>query len=225
MAKFKEKEKAIQLRKAGKSYSEIKVIIGVSKGTLSAWLTDYPLSQEQIRALRDWNPRRIEHYRETRRRKREALLHKIYDEEKIKILPRLKRDLFLAGLFLYWGEGGKTKPAGLTLSNNNPAVIKAFICWLQDVWEIEKSQLKIKLHLYQDMNIENEILFWSEALGISYIQFNKPYIKESNSRSITYTRGFGHGTCNVILANAMVAKRVLMGLKVIEDYFNDGPVA
>lgn len=224
MAKFLEKEKAIQLRKTGRSYSEIKKAVGVSKSTLSVWLADYPLSRKQIRVLRDWNPRRIEHYRETRRKKRETLLREIYENEKIKILPYLRQDTFLAGLFLYWGEGGKTQPAGITLSNSNPAIINAYINWLQSSLGINRYKIKVRLHLYQDMKIEKEISFWSHTIRMPRIQFTKPYIKKSNHNSLTYKRSFGHGTCNIILADAIVAKKVLMGLKVLEDYFN-GPVA
>ena len=109
MAKFKIRERAVLLRKEGKSYSEIKSLLKVSKSTLSLWLRDYPLSQEKIRELRDWNQKRIENYRETRRRQRESILNDIYKHEKDVILPLSKRELFLTGLFLYWGEGGKTK--------------------------------------------------------------------------------------------------------------------
>ena len=220
MARFRDKEKALVLRKEGKSYSEIKKVLGVSKGTLSAWLRNYPLSEARIRELRDWNQQRIERYRETRRRQREDLLHRIYEGEKVQLIPLLKRDVLLAGLFLYWGEGGKTKPAELILSNSNPAVIKAFILWLEKSWGRKKKKLKVKLHLYRDMNIAKETAYWVKVLNIPRTHFTKPYIKKSNFSSLTYKRSFGHGTCNIALANAMVAKRVLMGIRVVEDHFN-----
>ena len=78
MALRREREQAIALRLAGKSYSEIKKRLGVGKGTLSYWLHDYPLSDEQLKLVRDWNPRRIENFRNTMRRKREERLERVY---------------------------------------------------------------------------------------------------------------------------------------------------
>ncbi|PJC65285.1 MAG: hypothetical protein CO020_01420, partial [Candidatus Colwellbacteria bacterium CG_4_9_14_0_2_um_filter_50_12] len=191
MARLKDRQKAIALRLEGKSYSEIKNIIGVTKGTLSYWLKDYPLSEERIRELRDLNPRRIERYRETRRRNKEKILNRTYRNEKRLIFPLSKRDLFIAGLFLYWGEGGKTKEAELILSNTNPAMIKFFVSWSEKCLGVDREKLKIKLHLYKDMDIKKEFDFWSRELKINKSQFVKPYIKNSNKSNITYKNGFG----------------------------------
>ena len=51
MARFKDHEKALALRKQEISYSQIKKILGVSKSTLSDWLHKFPLSEEKIREL------------------------------------------------------------------------------------------------------------------------------------------------------------------------------
>jgi len=212
---------ALELRRDGQSYSYIKRILGVSKSTLSYWLRDYPLSPERIRELRDWNERRIERFRETRRKKREALLRGIYEEEKKKIYPLLSKEwpIFLAGLFLYWAEGSKTQRAEIRLSNTNPAVIKAFLHWLNCSFEIDKKKIKVRLHLYRDMDIKKETSFWAKRLGISALQFRNPYIKDSRLSSLTYKNGFGHGTCNVDLCNVIIARKVHMGLKFLSDYF------
>jgi hypothetical protein len=219
MAKRKEHHKAILLRKLGKSYREIRNAVGVSKGTLSLWLKNYPLSEKRIRALRDWNDERIEHYRETRRRKREEALALIYKKERISIGELSKRDVVIGGLFLYWGEGGKTKTSELSMSNTDPAVIKAFIFWLTRSFGVEKDKITIRLRLYRDMNITRETEFWAKALDMDGRYFKKPYVKKSALTQMTYKSGFGHGTCDARLSNAIVAKRVLMGLKVLRECY------
>lgn len=219
MAKRKEHHAAIILRKRGKSYSEIKKVLGVSKGTLSAWLKGHPFSEKRIRALRDWNKVRIEHYRETRRRRREEALAIVYKNERISIGKLSKRDVFIGGLFLYWGEGGKTKNSELSMSNTDPAAIKAFIFWLARAFGIEKRKIAIRLRLYRDMDIAKETDFWAKTLGIDRKVFKKPYIKNSASVGMSYKSGFGHGTCDARLSNAIVAKRVLMGLRVLRALY------
>ena len=69
-----DKFQALELRKQGKSYSQIKQELALSKSTLSRWLKKYPLSKERILELRGRSPVRIEKYRNTMIRKRENKL-------------------------------------------------------------------------------------------------------------------------------------------------------
>ena len=127
MARTEDKQKALIMRKSGMSYSQIKEKLGVSKSTLSGWLYNMPLSAKRIRELRADSPSRIEKYRNTMRAKREARLDKVYQKVSKDIGSLSKRDLFLAGLFLYWGEGTKAQRNSVTLTNTNPSMLKFFI--------------------------------------------------------------------------------------------------
>lgn len=226
MAKPILKQRAIELRKAGHSYSHIRQSLGVSKGTLSAWLEGLPLSPERIRELRDWNEVRIEHYRETKRKKREAILREIYDEESLKIFPLSKREEFLCGLFLYWGEGTKRLDSSFSLSNTDYRMVRFFVHWIRSAFEVPLDKIIVRLHLYSDMDVAREQSFWSRTLKIPISQFRKPHIKSSTLAELSYKNGFGHGTCNIIVNDAMLCKRILMGMKSIADTFgNIGPVA
>ena len=71
MARFKDHQKALDLRKQGMSYTQIKKTLKVGKSTLSVWLRKYPLSKERIKELRNNNERRIEKFRETMKQKKQ----------------------------------------------------------------------------------------------------------------------------------------------------------
>ena len=220
MARFRDHEKALALRKQGMSYSQIRKLLKVSKSTLSLWLKDYPLSKQRIRELRDWSEQRIERCRETKRKKREKRLGLFYQQQRKLVSPLLNKSaLYIAGLFLYWGEGSKNQLSSLSLSNTDPAVIKFFIFWLAKNLSVHKERLKVQLHLYADMSIEQEVSFWSEILDIPRSQFANPYIKKTLSTKINHKGGFGHGTCNVTIGNARLAEKVHMALKVINDRY------
>jgi Homeodomain-like domain len=221
MAKRKEKERALTMRAAGHSYSQIKKALGISKSSLSLWLRDHPLPEERIRELRDVTETRIERTRETKRKKKDAMLAEIYRQEKEVILPLSKKELFIGGLFLYWGEGAKTDRAEISLSNTNPAAIKAFMYWLTHALEIKPEAMLIKLHLYSDMDVIKETAFWTKKLNLPKSQFIKPYIKETKFSAITYKNGYGHGTCNLFVRGANFQNKVFMGLKVLSDYFEN----
>jgi len=217
MARLKDREKALALRKQEMSYSQIKKILGVSKSTLSLWLRNFPLSPERIRELRADNEGRIEKFRETMCQKKEKRLKQFYKEQKELIFPLTKREKFLAGIFLYWGEGSKSQLTRLSVSNTDPSIIKFFIHWLTKSLSVSKEKIKIQLHLYTDMNIKKEINFWSKILNIPLNHFSKPYIKKTSSARINHKGGFGHGTCNATIGNARLSEKILMSIKAIID--------
>lgn len=219
MARFKDREKAIRLRKQEMSYSQIKKKLKVSKGTLSLWLRDYPLSKQRIRELRDCNEQRIEKCRETKRKKKEVRLKNFYSEQKRIIFPLKKREIYLAGLFLYWGDGTKSHIATLSISNTDPSVIKFFIYWLNKSLLIPKNRIRIQLQLYNDMNIQKEINYWSNTLNIPKKQFSHPYIKKTSMVRINHKGGFGHGTCNARIGDARLSEKTVMAIKSISDKF------
>ena len=220
MARLKDREKALILRKQEMSYSQIKKILKVSKSTLSIWLRNYPLSKQRIRELRDQNEQRIERFRQTMREKKEKRLKETYKIQKKLILPLNKRELFLAGLFLYWGEGSKYKLDRISISNTDPSIINFFIRWVNEGLGISKKKMRILLHLYSNMDIDKEMKWWSKILEIPLRQFTHPYIKKTSSERINHKGGFGHGTCNVEIYNVPMAEKILMGLKAISDKYN-----
>lgn len=221
MAKVKERQEALELRlKEKMSYSQIKKTLGVSKSTLSYWLRDYPLSKERINELRGRSERRIEKFRKTMRAKRERRLNGFYREEKRKWLPLSKRELFIAGLFLYWGEGGKTVRHTISLNNTDPQVMKFTLHWLIEALEIPREKIRVYLHLYSDMDVGKEMGFWSKELKIPLSRFVKPYIKKSKKADIDH-KGFGHGTCGLLVCDTRLKERILMNIKAIADYYGE----
>ena len=216
----KKRELALTLRKEQHmSYSQIKEILKVSKSSLNLWLKDYPLSRERINELRGNSEKRIERYRETRRKTKEARLQKYYLEQKKRIFPLSKRDIFIAGLFLYWGEGSKAKATDVSVSNTNPSVINFFIQWMETIFEIPRSEIKLRMHFYEDMDAKKETIFWAKILNVSEEQFAKPYIKKTSSFRINEKGSFGHGTCNAGIYNARLHEQVIMALKTVADIY------
>lgn len=210
------KIEAINLRFGGASYSQIKERLGVSKSTLSGWLNKYPLPLERIRELRDKSEIRIEKFRNTMRRKRDNRQNTIYLKEKESLLPLSTKELYLSGLFLYWGEGLKATRSTISLSNTNPQMILFYFLWLRKALGVLKVDIRIRLHLYSDMDRDKETNFWSKLLKVPISSFLKPYIKETTLTGLTY-KGFGHGTCNVMVNNTSLTEKVLLGIKAISE--------
>ncbi len=213
MAKYKDRDLAISLRKQGMSYSQIKEHLNVSKSSLSLWLKKYPLSQERIKELRDHSEKRIENFRNTMRLKKDARLNLAYESAKKDIGRINKRELFIAGLMLYWAEGTKWD---LAFTNTNVAMLKVFIKWLY-LMKVDAKKIKVQLQLYKDMDIVEKENYWSRELKIPISQFRKVYIKKTYSNRINYKGAFGNGTCTVLYHDQKLVNYIAMALKY--EYF------
>lgn len=221
MSKIALREEVIKLRLNGFTYGQIKRALGVSKSTLSDWLKHLPLSPEQFEKLKinrtlSKDVSR-EKFRITYQNKRLTRLKQVLDDQAKSLLPLTEKELFLAGLFLYWGEGDK-KHGRVSISNTDPRVVKFSLYWMTNMLKIKKEKIAVLLHLYKDMNVEESIKFWSDILGIDKSQFKKPYIKKSNRSGLTY-KSFGHGTCRLHVGNVEASEKLAMSLKAISDYY------
>lgn len=218
MTKFIEKRKVIELRKQGKSYSEIKKIINVSKSSLSLWLKDVVLTKDQIKGIQEKKLRAVERYKKSMRLKREERLKKYYDDQFKKWTPLSKREELIAGLFLYWGEGNKVSSNSISISNTDPSVIRFSYYWIKNCLNISEEKISIRLHLYKDMNIDKETNYWLNQIGVKRNQFKSPYIKNS-LRSDIDQKGFGHGTCGIWAFKTEIKENITMAIKAISDSY------
>lgn len=216
MARKQEKNLAIKLRSEGMSYSQIKDKLGISKSTLSGWLSEMPLSKTRLDELQR-NEMVIEKIRAAKLKTRTTRLNEVKQDVLKLLTPISKREFLIAGFFLYWAEGGKTTTYTATLSNTDPRMIRAFIKWLQ-LLEVSIDKMYIRLHLYIDMDETKEIDYWSKELKISKKHFRKSYIKKSKLSELTYISR-GHGTCNVIMPGRDIAEYIVQGQAAIADLF------
>lgn len=125
------RDKAIQLRKQGFSYSEILKEIPVAKSTLSLWLRSVGLSKRQKQRL---TQKKLVAAHRGGQRKREQLVLRI---QEIKKLARFetkelsKEMLWVMGVMLYWAEGSKDKyykpGQPVSFSNSDPLMVKVFL--------------------------------------------------------------------------------------------------
>lgn len=175
------KNKAIQLRKKGLSYKEIKQEINVAKSTLSLWLSAVPLKQEHRKRLYE----KVSKYlaqgsfsQKERRAKEVETIIKEAGEEVAHPLPR--KTLRMMGAMLYWAEGRKMK-GGMELTNSDPLLILFFVKWLWEIFNISPHGLRMRLNIYPQQDEKKLKKFWSELTGIPLSNFRKSFIKPRNN--------------------------------------------
>jgi len=124
-----------------------------------------------------------------------------------------KRDLFVAGVALYWAEGNK-KQRRLVFSNSDPLMIKIWIKWLVDCLGISKNEITCQIginqiHQYRLGNVEG---YWSEVTGIPIANFRKASLKKVIASKV-YEKPEEHfGTLNVRVRKSTNLNYLMLGL-------------
>ncbi|KKS95885.1 MAG: hypothetical protein UV73_C0013G0030 [Candidatus Gottesmanbacteria bacterium GW2011_GWA2_43_14] len=93
-------------------------------------------------------------------------------------LTEVERELKIAGLMLYWGEGTKYRDQIVDLANSDPVMIKIFLQMLRTVYGILEEKLRVLIYCYSDQDVNKLKEYWMKITNISEKQFIKPYIRQ-----------------------------------------------
>lgn len=212
------KNKAIALRKKGRTYSEILTVIPVAKSTLSEWLKEVGLAKPQVQritALRIAGQKRAA----TRKREiRQKIQAEIYAESSAEIDHISIRELWLIGIALYWAEGSKQKEyapsEGVTFSNSDPMMIRLFIQWLVRCIGIAENRISFEIYIHENAKnaLTDVVRFWSKQTGFSKSCFNKIYFKKNKINSRRKNTGdLYYGLLRVTISTSTAFNRRITG--------------
>ncbi len=189
MAKVEEHQQARMLRQQGWSIKAIAEHLGVSQGSVSLWVRDIMLTQEQRKNLENKASQiRCEKARQTRLVREETRREK--EREKARELYRQFKNepLFMAGLTGYWAEGSKT--AGyLRVANTDPRFLKLMMRWLIKYGAVKEDDFTLSIYMHSDLGVTEEECrqFWKEQLGLPVTYL---YWKENKGHNYRRRRSY-----------------------------------
>ncbi len=192
MHKVSTRKLAVQLRKQGYSYPYISEKTGLSKSTLSDWLSEIPYTPnaEIIEAYGKARARAGERRVQIRQQAmKEIRTHATKDVAKLS-----KRDLFMFGLGLYLGEGSKT--VGVRIVNADPRVIRTAVAWFR-VLGVESRQLVARVFIYPDNDLQASLQFWSKETTIPMSQFQKEHVDRRTDKKVKKAGKLPYGTLHL----------------------------
>lgn len=154
ISKNLQKNAAIDLRKKGFSYSEIKREILVPKSTISHWLGKIKLSEPQTQKLKERRSRIARANLENRIFKTLQKIEDIKNSSAKELKEISKRELWLMGIVLYWRErflhnNESDLRKGVRFTSSDPHIIKFFLKWLQDIGKLEKEEIGFDIFIGQ----------------------------------------------------------------------------
>lgn len=218
----KDKQKAEELRRAGKSYKAIHKELGTPIATLSDWFRNVGWSIEIKNKLASEeslaNPNKLQ-LMIAATKKKFAQLHENYRREAVNEFPKLKNNpLFVAGVMLYWGEGDKNvKNSLIRLSDSEPGIIRTFYVFLVNAVGIPKEKIAFNLLLYPDLIDSVQKNFWSTVTGIPLTQFRKSvFIQGRHS-----TKRLSYGVGMIRVGGRKYKEKLLKWIELYKNEFNN----
>lgn len=175
--------KAVVLRKQGKTYSEIRSLLPrVSKSTLSYWLSGIELSQKQKEKLSQNINKKLIKAREqsmlARKVRREAYFSDI-ENKNTHLIKTLDKDPVAAKLVLsalHLGEGSKNRRGSMQFGNSDPGIIILFLKLMRTCYDIDESKFRCTILCRADQDTKKLENFWKHTTGINKRQFYKTRI-------------------------------------------------
>lgn len=124
--------------------------------------------------------------------------------------------LFGLGLGLFWGEGNKVNPNAVRLGNTDPALIKYFIKFLTEIYNIDIQKLRFGLQIFTDTSPESAKAFWCKELDILPSQFHKTVLTKQNKIG-TYRRKMPNGVLTVYFSNKKLRDMIVGAINELQD--------
>lgn len=226
MAKSKLKLEAFVLRKKGKSIREIVSLLGMPLSTVSYWCRDIKLSLEQRKLLVKHQKDRAYAGRlksaEILKSKRVKITKKLKEAGIEEIGKLTKKEIFLAGIGLYWGEGYRSQER-VGFTSRDWKIIKFIIGWFERFFDAKRSDfiLRISVNKEHRDRIKKIEKYWSQMTGIPLSQFTKPSFIKASRKKVYFSRENYYGTLRIVLRKSCLKHRKLMGW--IEGLYRNTP--
>jgi transcriptional regulator with XRE-family HTH domain len=210
--KTKERVRARELRaQRGLSVKHIARIVGVSRSSVSLWVRDIPLTEQQIEVLRQQTPAYNRQLRGATRNAEKGRARRSAFQEEGRALARRGDPLHVAGAMLYWAEGDKGSKNAARVSNSDPELLRLFLRFVRAYFDAPDERIRVTCHLFAD-HIERQIeieQFWLDALDLPRSCLRKSFVNVYSKYSQKKRRNkLPHGTCHVIVHSTRVAQSI-----------------
>ncbi|MEY2454019.1 MAG: hypothetical protein QOD92_3593 [Acidimicrobiaceae bacterium] len=207
--KTSEQNQARDLRAQGWTIKEIEAELGVSRSSVSIWVRDVEVDPdvwaERVSTRRNhgWQKRRA-----TIDRRRALEAESDLEAARQRLGEITDRDLFVAGIALYAGEGTKRR-GSVSFPNSDPRMIALFLAFLRRFFAIDETRLRVRIYLHEALDLEAATTFWSDVMGIPRSQFRAPYRAKADPTIRKAKHPMG---CPQVRYSCTSTHRAIMGL-------------
>ena len=206
--KTAEREKARRLRREeGRSVKELAALLGVSPSSISLWVRDIELTEEQYRALRWRMGGRIEG---SRANAQKALERRRHEQALGREHARTGDALHVAGCMLFWAEGSRERNV-VKFTNSDPKMVAFFLNFLRQSFAIRDEKVAVTCNLFADHVVRQRKIedFWLAELGLSRSNLRRSTVNRYSKYSQKKRRNkLPYGTCRLCVHDTRVTQHL-----------------
>ncbi len=217
--RVKEIARARKLRAQGLSIREIVSKTKYPKSSISGWVREISLSEDQIARLKSNQDRgraKAANHPNSSRLRWAGIRQRTIDSAKKEISTTCSLEkLKLVGSALYWAEGYTASRNLFVFANCDPAMIKLMMLFLRDVCSIPSAKIRGRVNIHPHLNIKLASKYWSEISGISIKQFHSPLLAVSKA-SKQKRKTLPYGTFRIVISDVFLCSKIkgwIEGLK------------
>ncbi len=203
------KQACVMRTENGASIGEIAISLSVSKSTVSRWVKDICLTEEQLQKLSERNPIYNNQVRGSNCLKQSSKVVRQQYQEEGRQRARRANPLHLAGCMLYWAEGSKSRNV-LTFTNSDPDMVSFFVRFLRCCYDLTESDITVCVNCFDDCHSAEDIeRFWLEKLSLpveclrkTTLNYHSSYSQKKRCNTLAY------GTCRINVCRTHIVQSI-----------------
>ena len=221
-SKVHEKEMVITLRRKGFTYREILSKVPVAKSSVSLWLKDFPLTDQEKKILKRRKDSDISRWRiraaASLRGARVARDTILREEARVEFDKHIKEPFFQVGIALYWAEGAKRSNM-FSFINSDLEMTRLMLSWIQRYLLVgSEEQIRMRVFTHKAFEHEHHEVWWSEQCKIALSRFGKTIFKTQNGL-IVKKRPEYRGCARIELGKSSYFKKIRFWQQMLVEYY------
>ena len=217
---FELKNKAIELRKQGKSYRSIGAELRVPISTLSVWLSPFGWSEEIARNLKREatlvGSTKLSQARKARGFALQFSYAKAGKEAELQFKKLKKNPLFIAGTILYWSAGDMKSKYYCKLRSADPQKMRLYKDFLEEICEVKVKFIRCTLQLSTVLDEEIAKNDWSQKAKIPLFCFTKSvFIRKKRNKTPLPT-----SACTTTYSSRYLKEKLLVWTRLLGEEFS-----
>jgi hypothetical protein len=197
-------------RDDGESIKVIARRLGVSPSSVSLWVRDIELTEEQCKRLQ----RRTSAFNgqsvSAQRRVERARLRRQGEQESGRGLARRRDLLHVAGAMLFWAEGSRARNC-MVFTNSDPQMVSFFVRFLRRCYEVSDQGFAVTCNLFADHIAKQREIedYWLETLDLPRSCLRKSIVNVYSKHSQKKRRNkLRYGTCRVVVYDTALVQSI-----------------
>jgi len=195
------REEARQLRAEGISVGAISTRLSVSKSSVSLWVRDIQLTNDQLEQLKNNHVQYGEQNKGAQTNKKVFKTLRMCYQETGRVKAKEGHPLHINGCMLYWAEGAK-EANRFYFINSDPNMIRLMMRFLREEMNVSNTDITVRIHCHFNNPVEVSRVetYWLTVLGLESNSLRRTVYKEGSENR---EKRLPNGVCSIRVKNSV----------------------